>query len=349
MWKHFKESIIITAIGLIFAWFWAEHMHHGSGPVSLFIVAVLGILEVSLSFDNAVVNAMKLEHMSDKWRHRFLTWGIAIAVFGMRFLFPILIVALFAKVSMLAVAKMAVYDADKYAHYLHETHAPIVAFGGAFLIMLFLHYFLNPEKTVHWIKYPEEKLCLAGNIHGIETVITIGVIFLIQSHVAEEMRLHVVLSALTGVVLYLLIEGVSRFLEKKEAQRAAKMVDAAARTGGFVSFMYLELIDASFSLDGVLGAFALSKDIVIISIGLAIGAIFVRSLTILLVEEGTLKQFRYMEHGAHWAIGALAAIMFVSAFQKVSEVVTGLIGVVFIAAALISSIIYNKRQESETN
>ena len=343
MWKHFGESIVLTVLGLVGAYFWAEHMHPGSGLASLFIVIVLSVLEISLSFDNAVVNAMKLEHMTDEWRHRFLTWGILIAVFGMRLLFPVLIVALFAKVSMIAVAKMAVYNADLYSHYLHETHAPIVAFGGAFLMMLFLHYFFNEKKDVHWIRCIEEPLCHSGNVYGIETVLTLIAIFATQSYVSEEHRLGVVLAGMSGVILYLVIEGDSKLLEEKEAKRAAKMVGTVARTGGFVSFMYLELIDASFSLDGVLGAFALSKDVVIIAIGLSIGAIFVRSLTILLVEEGTLKQFRYLEHGAHWAIGALAVLMFVSTFKEVHEVITGLIGLVFIVCALISSVLYNKK------
>lgn len=346
MLKYFKESIFLTIIGFICAYFWAEHMHPGSGLASLFIVFVLSVLEVSLSFDNAVVNAMKLEKMSDKWRHRFLTWGIAIAVFGMRFLFPVLIVAIFANLSMMEVTRMALNDADKYAHYLHLTHAPIVAFGGSFLMMLFLHYFLNHEKEVHWIKWIEEKLSKIAHLEGIETIITLIILYITQTHVATEARLPVVLSGIAGIILYLLIEGVSKLLERKEAARTANIVGEAARTGGLVSFMYLELIDASFSLDGVLGAFALSKDVVIISIGLAIGAIFVRSLTIMLVEKNTLKQFLYLEHGAHWAIGALASIMFVTTFHEVPEVVTGLLGLVFIVLALISSIMYNRKQVS---
>lgn len=346
MWKYFGESIILTIIGLFCAYFWAEHVQPGSGFTSLFIVFVLSALEVSLSFDNAVVNAMKLEHMSDKWRHRFLTWGIAIAVFGMRFLFPVLIVAIFANLSMLAVTKMAINDANQYAHYLHLTHAPIVAFGGAFLMMLFLHYFLNHKKEVHWIKWIEEKLAHAAHIEGIETIITLLVIYFTQLHVAQEYRLSVVLSGIFGIILYLAIDGISKFLEKKEHQRTAKLVGDAARTGGLVAFLYLELIDASFSLDGVLGAFALSKDVIIITIGLAIGAIFVRSLTIMLVEKNTLKQFLYLEHGAHWAIGALSAIMFFTTFHEVPEVVTGLLGLVFIGAALVSSILHNRRHAS---
>ena len=113
-------------------------------------------------------------------------------------------------------------------------------------------------------------------------------------------------------------------------------------------FLYLELIDASFSLEGVLGAFALSKDILIISIGLAIGAMFVRSLTIMLVEKKTLDQFLYLEHGAHWAIGALAIIMLISSFHEVPEVITGLIGLTFIVLSLVSSLIHNKKREKKT-
>ena len=151
MLEYFLGSYIVTIAGLIGAYFWGEHVHNGSGLTCIFIALVLGVLEVSLSFDNAVVNAMKLEKMSHKWRHRFLTWGIVIAVFGMRFLFPILVVSIFAKLRMLEVAKIALTNADKYAYYLHQTHAPIVTFGGMFLIMLFLNYFFNLEMDIQWI------------------------------------------------------------------------------------------------------------------------------------------------------------------------------------------------------
>ena len=346
MLKYFGESITLTIIGLLTAYFWAEHVHPGSGLTALFIVFVLSVLEVSLSFDNAVVNAMKLEKMSDKWRHRFLTWGIAIAVFGMRLLFPVLIVSLFAKLSMLAVAKIAINDSLLYASYLQQTHAPIVTFGGSFLLMLFLHYFLNDKKEVHWIKCIEEKLVNIAQIDGIETIITLAAIYFTQINLPEEQRLSVVLSGFFGIMLYLGIDGLSKFLEKKEEERMGKMVGDAVRTGGFVSFLYLELIDASFSLDGVLGAFALSRDVVIIMIGLAIGAIFIRSLTILLVDKGTLKQFLYLEHGAHWAIGTLAIIMFFTTAHEVPEVVTGFMGLIFIVSSLISSILYNRKMQS---
>ena len=343
--QYFIGSYIITIIGVITAYLWAEHAHPGSGLVSVFIVFILAILEISLSFDNAVVNAMKLEKMSHKWRHRFLTWGIAIAVFGMRFLFPILVVSIFANLSMAEVTRIALNDSDKYAHYLHLTHAPIVSFGGIFLLMLFLHYFFNHEKTVHWIKPLEDWLSHLDHLRGIEVIIALLMIFLTQSFAKDvQTQLAITLSGIAGIITYLAIDGLSHYLERHEQQRLAKCTETAA-CGGFVAFMYLELIDASFSLDGVLGAFALSKDIIIISIGLAIGAMFVRSLTIMLVEKKTLAQFLYLEHGAHWAIGALAIIMLISTEIEVPEVVTGVIGLVFILLSLISSVIYNKTHQ----
>lgn len=344
--QYFIGSYIITIIGVITAYFWAEHMHPGSGLASVFIVFILAILEISLSFDNAVVNAMKLEKMSHIWRHRFLTWGIAIAVFGMRFLFPILVVSIFANLSMAEVTRIALNDSDKYAHYLHLTHAPIVSFGGIFLLMLFLHYFFDHKKTVHWIKPLEEWLSHLDNLRGIEVIIALIMIFFTQSFAKDpQTQLAITLSGIAGVITYLAIDGLSHYLEKHEQQRLAQCTQNAA-CGGFVAFMYLELIDASFSLDGVLGAFALSKDIIIISIGLAIGAMFVRSLTIMLVEKKTLAQFLYLEHGAHWAIGALAIIMLISTEIEVPEVVTGIIGLVFIVLSLVSSILHNKSLKS---
>ena len=107
-------------------------------------------------------------------------------------------------------------------------------------------------------------------------------------------------------------------------------------------------MDASFSFDGVIGAFAITNDVVIIMLGLAIGAMFVRSMTIFLVEKGTLDEFVYLEHGAHYAIGALAIIMLLSMKFHIPEIVTGLIGIAFIVASVIASIQY-RRNESNNN
>ena len=347
MLEYFSGSYIVTLIGLVGAYFWGNHVEAGSGWAAVFIVIVLAILETSLSFDNAVVNAMKLEKMSDKWRHRFLTWGIAIAVFGMRFLFPVLVVAIFANLDMITVTKIALTDSQQYAGYLHATHAPIVTFGGMFLVLLFLNYFFNHEKEVHWIKFIEGPLAHMDHIRGIEIIISLLMLIAVQTFIPAGEKISVILSGIAGIITFLAIDGVSHFLEKHEEMRAAQAVSQCAKSAGLISFIYLELIDASFSLDGVLGAFALSNDVLIITIGLAIGAMFVRSLTVMLVEKKTLAKFLYLEHGAHWAIGALAIIMLISTVKEIPEVVTGLIGLFFIVTALISSIVHNKKLENK--
>lgn len=298
----------------------------------------MSVLEVSLSFDNAVVNAMKLEHMSKVWERRFLTWGILIAVFGMRLFFPILVVSIFTHLNMFDVAKIALTDSAQYSHYLHQTHAPIVTFGGIFLMMLFLSYFFNKEKDVHWLKFLEKPLAKLGNIKGLCITLAAISLFLTQYFQPQSAQKSVIIAGIAGVLTFVLIDGISKFLEEKDKAMLAQ----GFKSGGLISFLYLELIDASFSLDGVLGAFAISKDVIIIMIGLGIGAMFVRSLTVMMVEKKVLKQFLYLEHGAHWAIGALSIIMFVSTRHEIPEVITGTIGLIFIVAAFIASIKHNK-------
>lgn len=339
--KYFRASFLVTIIGLIIAYIWGERLNPGTGLITLFITGVLAVLEVSLSFDNAVVNAVKLRTMSPIWQRRFLTWGMLIAVFGMRLVFPVMIVSVFAGVGIIDVATMALNSPEKYAHYLHESHATIASFGGIFLLMLFLSFIFNEAKKVHWLKKIEEKLVKVGKLEGVEVVIALSSLYLIQNSVEDVHRLPVVLAGISGLIIYLLIDGLSKLLEDSESSRA---LCKSVKQGGFMSFLYLEIIDSSFSFDGVMGAFAISSDIVIISIGLTIGAMFVRSLTIMLVEKETLAKYIYLEHGAHWAIGALAIIMLYSTYGEVSEVVTGLIGAGFIAASYISSISFNKIQ-----
>ena len=266
----------------------------------------------------------------------------------MRFVFPILIVSIFAHLGFVDVINMALKDPEKYAHYLHISHPPIITFGATFLIMLFFTFFFNTNKETHWIKFLEEKMCALGNVRGLNVTLTLILLFVFQNFVAKENQYEVVIAGIWGIIIYLLVDGISHALEKhSEKQEKIQAITGPCLVNScFVNFLYLELIDASFSLDGVLGAFALSKDIVIIAIGLSIGAMLVRSLTIMLVEKKTLKQYKYLEHGAHWAIGALAIIMFISSFYEVSEIITGFIGLIFILVAFICSVRENKINEN---
>lgn len=338
MFKHFKESVFVTIFGLIFAWFWAGHIQAGSELKTLFIVFFLSVLEVTLSFDNAVVNAVVLDKMTPKWQHRFLTWGIIVAVFGVRFLLPVVIVSVFSKLSILKTIHMALEDVTQYTHYLELAHAPLVAFGGSFLLMVGLSYFVGKNNHHKWIPFIEnifEKI----NFKFASPLICLIVIFILQFFLDASIKNSVITSAVIGILSYEIIHGLANLMEKSQEEK----LKAGVKTGGVMMFIYLETIDASFSLDGVLGSFAISRDIVIIAIGLAIGAMFVRSLTLLLVEKKTLTQYVYLVSGAHFAIASLAIIMFISIFTEVNEIITGSLGLIFVGGSFISSLIENKK------
>jgi hypothetical protein len=101
--------------------------------------------------------------------------------------------------------------------------------------------------------------------------------------------------------------------------------------------MYLQLLDASFSFDGVLGAFAITNKVLLIVLGLSVGAFWVRSLTVYMVRKGTLARYKYIEHGAHYAILVLAVALLASLFFEVPDAVTGVSGLGVIVASFISS------------
>jgi uncharacterized protein len=340
--KEFGFSIGLSIICLIGAFVFGL-FHAGDAGIAtafkfLFIALVLGVMEVSLSFDNAVVNATVLKNMSPVWQQRFLTWGIFIAVFGMRFLFPIVIVAVVSGLGFGDVLKLAFTDGAAYGKELAKAEVPISAFGGCFLMLVFLKYLLDPEKEVHWFGWLEEKLAKIGKLDTVQVFLT-GTLLLLITHFAvpEHEQFTALLSGMVGILTYILVDGLGGLFDTDNlATDAAK--------AGLASFIYLEVLDASFSLDGVIGAFAITKEIVIIAAGLTIGAAFVRSMTLMLVHQGTLAEYRYLEHGAHYGIGALAAIMLISMSGfHVPEMVTGLIGVLFIGFSIYSSLQHNKR------
>lgn len=329
--EFFKGSIVVTILGLIAGGLLG-------GLEGMAIVAILGVLETSLSFDNAVVNASTLQNMDDKWRHRFITWGMIIAVFGMRVLFPLLIVGVVAKMGPVEVVNLALFHPADYARALVSAHHQIAAFGGAFLMMVFLKFFIDENKDVHWVSVLEAPLAKMGRLEAIQIAITVGALWVAASHAHDvSEKSEILIAGIAGLITYILADALGVLLGGEEGEGGA----AVARTG-FAGFMYLELLDASFSFDGVIGAFALTDRLPIIAIGLGVGAMFVRSLTLLLVAKGTLSEYRYLEHGAFWAIGALAAIMFAGIHVEIPEVVTGLLGAGLILLALGSSVRYNR-------
>jgi hypothetical protein len=340
---YFRSSFLVTIAGLgVGAFVGWENSGSLVGVLStMFIVAVLAILEVSLSFDNAVVNATVLKEMTPVWRRRFITWGIAIAVFGMRIIFPLVIVAIIARIDPLSAVMMAATDPDRYSRVLTSAHVAVSAFGGAFLAMVGLKHFIDREKDVHWIAIIERPLTRLGRIEAVELGLVLLVLFLVSTWLPAYEQLEFLVVGIFGLITYIVVDGISALLSVKSA-----VTGEAARSGA-AAFLYLEVLDASFSFDGVIGAFALSNNLFIIGIGLGVGAMFVRSLTIMLVEHETLASYRYLEHGAFYAIIALAVIMFLNTVMPIPEVITGLIGTGFILTAFVDSIRYNRNTRSE--
>lgn len=320
--RYFYSSFAIMAMGIVAAYFLG-------GIAAVYITFLLIILEISLSFDNAVVNAKVLETMEPIWQKRFILFGIPIAVFGMRLVFPLAIVSVASGMGLLETLDVAMHQPQQYESILKTTESSIFAFGGAFLLMVFLDFFFE-EREIKWVRFIEgskivERFSAVSNIELIIAILA-GIIL---GHITQDF--NVLLAFMYGVFLHSLLGMVDHFLSSETVK------------SGIAGFIYLEVLDASFSFDGVIGAFALTSNIFIIMIGLGVGAMFVRSLTLYFVEYKTLSVFRYLEHGAHYAIGILALIMLIKINVHVSEVVTGTIGIGLISLAFLHSIWENKK------
>ena len=333
MIKYFRFSIVASVVGVALA------MVLG-GPRVGATVAVLAVLEMSLSFDNAVVNARVLERMDPRWQKLFLTVGIVIAVFGMRLIFPLVIVGLAGHLGPVQVVDLALHHPHEYATTLLSAHAAIATFGGIFLLMIFLDFILE-HREITWLTPLEQRLARVGRLSSVATIVGLVVLMIATPTLGRHHQEQVLFSGVAGLLTYLIVKSVSDLFAPTEQGAPAS---AGARAGaGLAAFMYLQLLDASFSFDGVIGAFAVSDKIFEIAAGLGIGALWVRSATVYIVRKGVLSEYVYLEHGAHYAIGALALLLLVSISREIPELVTGLIGVVIIGLALVSSVRARRR------
>ncbi len=315
--RYFMWSIVVCLVGFVMA-FGVGHWQ------ALYITVLLALLEISLSFDNAVVNAKVLQFMPVIWRKRFLLWGILIAVFGVRLVLPVVLVALSAHVSLIRVVHMALDQPTAYAQLLEAAYPILSAFGGAFLLCVFFEFLLNGKRQVHWLSWLEGSLV----VRWLSRLWFSPYVLVVMCGVALCLllpKMEIMVAFGGGVLLHLVIHRACHF-DEKQLEQAAKV--------GFLGFLYLEVLDASFSFDGVLGAFAMTSDVIIILIGLGIGAMFVRSLTIYMVDHQTLNRFLYLEHGAHYAIGFLGVVMLLKIFIHVPELITGTVGIMLILLAL---------------
>lgn len=309
------------------------------GLAELWLFLVLVLLEVTFSFDNAVVNSKILERMSPFWQTLFLTVGIFFAVFVVRFLLPIFIVMLSSGHGFMSVIDMALNKPAEYGETLHDAAPVINAFGGTFLMMIGISYFMDRNKDIHWLGRTEKFLRKFGSYDTFKVLVMLSVAMLLYVTVDPAYHVVVLVASIFGTMLHIGLDLFGSYFASKQS-RAKQLVGMAA----FASFLYLNVLDASFSLDGVIGAFAITSSVLLIIAGLGAGALWVRSLTVYLVRTKALGKYRYLEHGAHWAILALGLIMLLKLYHvELPEFMVGSIGMIFIATAVISSVIESRR------
>ncbi len=325
--RIFWLAALITLIVAALVWIYL-------GPQAALIAGLLIILEITFSFENAVINAKTLSRLSHFWQQIFMTIGIAIAVFGMRIVFPLVLVAITGQISVPAVLDLALNHPHEYSEQLESSMPTIAAFGSAFLMMVFLHYFIFENKGKHWLKPFEGLIARLPKSWLTAPLLTLVVVLVVNGLLAPQLFMTLVIAGVMGIVTHMLISGLITVLEHRGLAKSGALLTGWA---GFAGFLYLEVLDASFSFDGVIGAFAITDSVILIAAGLGAGAVWVRSMTVYLVRHKTLAKYVFLEQGAHYAIGLLAIVLLLNSKVHVPEVVTGLAGVGIIIVALIAS------------
>ncbi len=281
----------------------------------LLTIVGLALFEIITSIDNAIINAEVLSTMSAKARRWFLTWGIFFAVFLMRGLLPFLI--LFAATPELGVVGTltAAFSNDPHiAEVVKESSHVLLIAGGVFLIFLFFHWlFLEPKNF--GLKGERFFQKQGAWFYAVISVLLTAIVWLAfrDNHPLLQF------GAVVGSTAFFIIHGFRSFAEEQEKKLLSGGMSDVAKIA------YLEVLDGSFSIDGVIGAFAFTFAIPLILIGNGIGAIVLRQLTIRNIER--IKQYKYLKNGAMYSILVLGVVMLLHSFgievpEWISPVVT---------------------------
>lgn len=329
-YRIFAFSILMTVAAIV-------GVGYGISIKAMFLMFALIIIELTFSFENAIINAKILQKLSHFWQNIFLTVGIIIAVFGMRIVFPIAIVALTAGLGWREVLDLALNHPDTYSDKLHDAHPLIASFGGAFLLTLALSFFADKSRSVHWFAGFEKKAQKFIPHHFGTPLAAFAIVGLFAALPVNDHPRETLIAGGVGVLVYTAIHTLTVLLSAAQAKRKIDTVKGMTGAAAFSSFLYLELLDASFSFDGVVGAFAITTNVVLIAIGLGVGAIWVRSFTIFMIRRKTLANYIYLEHGAHYTVAVLAFIMLISVLFEIPEVIAGAFGIALIGSSIVAS------------
>ncbi|HNP79382.1 MAG TPA: DUF475 domain-containing protein [Candidatus Pacearchaeota archaeon] len=270
---------------------------------SLVIIIGLCIFETLCSIDNAIVNANVLKTVSDKYRKIFLFWGIIFAVFVVRGLLPFLIVWITdPSLSFIDVIAASFTSNDMVAESLEASKPLLLLGGGAYLFLVFLSWLFLEEKNC--LLLVERFIHRQGVwFYAIASLFTTATVYF-----ALKVNPILALALTIGVSAFFITDGFKKSAEEKEKELMQGNLSAWSK------LLYLEVLDASFSIDGVIGAFAFTTSIPLILIGNGLGAFIVRDLTLKGIDK--ISQYAYLKNGAMYSIGVLGSIMILESFGQ---------------------------------
>jgi hypothetical protein len=270
-----------------------------------FLIVIFGLclFEVISSIDNAIINASVLKTLPEKYRKIFLFWGLILAVFVVRGVLPFIIVWIANPgLSLFQVVSFVFSPTPEIEGYVEKSKPLLLLGGGMYLFMVFLGWLFMEEKKYAFLV---EKFIHRQSIWFYASS---SLFFTVIIYFALKVNPFLALAASIGATAYFITDGFKRNAEEKERELLTSSISAWSK------ILYLEILDASFSIDGVIGAFAFTISIPLIFIGNGLGALVVREFTVRGIN--VISKFAYLKNGAMYSIGMLGGLMVLEAFGR---------------------------------
>lgn len=269
----------------------------------IIVIFGLALFEIISSVDNAIINAHVLKTLPEKFRKFFLFWGLLIAVFAVRGVLPFLIVWMANPAfSFVQVVGFVFHPTPEIEMYVAKSQAMLLLAGGVYLFFVFLGWLFLEEKKYAFMV---EKFVHRQSVwfYAVSSLFITAVVYF-----SIKVNPILALSAVIGSTAFFITDGFKKNAEEKEKQLLTGNMSSWSK------ILYLEVLDATFSIDGVVGAFAFTMFIPLIFLGNGLGALVVRELTV----RGTdiIAKFAYLKNGAMYSIGVLGGVMVLEAFGK---------------------------------
>src|SRR3989338_1921528 len=270
-----------------------------------FVIIIIGLIlfEVISSVDNAIINANVLKTVSEKYRKIFLFWGIIFAVFVIRGVLPFVIIWIAnPQLPLFEIIRIAFTPGQNMSEYLEESTPLLLLGGGMYLFLVFLGWlFLEEKKYAFLVENFLHRQAIW--FYALSSLVVTASIY-----TAIKINPILALAASIGATAFFITDGFKKNAEEKEKELLKPGMSAWSK------ILYLEVLDASFSIDGVVGAFAFTLSVPLILIGNGIGAFIVRELTVRGID--TISKFAYLKNGAMYSVGFLGALMVFESFGK---------------------------------